>query len=227
MGGDAVLEFDHFDGVAVEKTELVELGPDGALEPAHGVVRDRVAELVCGEEEFFAEHGEAFSVGRDLGGDVVGPRGDDEVAILVGFVRKTMEGGGGADADDLESAVDLELLDILGEVAARHAFVNVLVSGEVAELLDASLHIMAGDPLAGVDGSEVDLINDTLVGGDGLGRNVESEIALCFHHRDPELAFETDFSFRRPDRLHGGSGVAFSEDVGDHGRRKGFEEFRD
>jgi hypothetical protein len=57
----------------------------------------------------------------------------------------------------------------------------------------------------------------SLVGGDGLGGNVETEVALCLHHRDPELAFETDFSFGGPDRFHGGGGIAFGEDVGDHG----------
>ena len=39
---------------------------------------------------------------------------------------------------------DLELLDVLGQVARRHALVDVLVAGEGGELLDAGLDVVAG-----------------------------------------------------------------------------------
>ena len=217
MGREAALEFEHSLRVALEEAELVELRADRALEPTHRIACDERVETLRGVEQFFAEHGEAFAVGRDLRGDVVGAGGDDEVAVFVGFSREAVEGCRRGETDHAEAAVDLELLDVLGEVAARHALVDVLVSGEITEFLDARLHVVAGDALTGIDRSQVDLIDDTLIGGDGLGGNVETEVALCLHHRDPELALETDFSFGGPDRFHGGGGIAFGEDVGDHG----------
>ena len=47
---------------------------------------------------------------------------------------------------------DLHLLDVLGQVAAGHPLVDVLGAGERGELLDAGLHVVAGDPLARGDG---------------------------------------------------------------------------
>jgi hypothetical protein len=55
----------------------------------------------------------------------------------------------GAVADVLQRQPDLQLLDVLGEVAAGHALVDVLVPGQRAELLDARLDVVAGDALAG------------------------------------------------------------------------------
>ena len=54
------------------------------------------------------------------------------------------------------AVADLQLLDVLGEVAAGHALVDVLVAGEGGELLDAGLHVVAGDPLPRLDRVEVD-----------------------------------------------------------------------
>ena len=93
---------------------------------------------------------------------------------------------------------------------------DVLVAGEFVEFLDARLHVVAGDPLPRHDGGEVDLVLHPLVGGDRLGGNVEPEIALGLHHGDPEFAFQHDPPLGGPDGLHGGRGVAFGEDVGNH-----------
>ncbi len=57
-----------------------------------------------------------------------------------------------------ESA-NLHLLDVLGQVATGHALVDVLVARERVELLDAGLHIVAGDAFALGDGVEVDLVD--------------------------------------------------------------------
>ena len=55
---------------------------------------------------------------------------------------------------------------------------DVLVPGERAELLDARLHVVAGDPLAGGDRVEVDLVDDRLVGLDDAVGHVDAEVAL-------------------------------------------------
>jgi hypothetical protein len=56
--------------------------------------------------------------------------------------------------------------------------VDVLVTGERAELLDARLHVVAGDPLAGGDRRQVDLVDDRLVGLDHPVGDVDAEVAL-------------------------------------------------
>ena len=56
-----------------------------------------------------------------------------------------------------QRATDLQLLDVLGEVAARHALVHVLVAGERVELLDAGLDVVARDAFAVVDRGQIDV----------------------------------------------------------------------
>jgi hypothetical protein len=94
----------------------------------------------------------------------VGARRDDEMSTEFVGARKAMQcerrcGSGLLPA----GTIDLKLLHVLGEIAARHAFVDMLVTGEITKLLDARLHIVPGDTLAGVDGGEIDLIFDSFV----------------------------------------------------------------
>lgn len=216
VGGEALFELGDFGGVAIEEGELVELGADGALEATDAVAGDEVLEATEGVEEFFAEHGEAFAVGGGLRGDVVSACGDDEVVVLGGELGEASEGGDGFVAHEEEGAVDLELLDVFGEVAGGHAFVQLLMAGEVVELFDTCLHVVAGDALAGVDGFEVDLVFDGLVGVEGFVGDVEAEVFLGTGDGEPEFAFEQDTSFGGPDVFESGGGVAFSEDVWNH-----------
>ena len=83
------------------------------------------------------------------------------------------------------------------------------------ELLDARLHVVAGDPLARGDGVEVDPVDDRLVGLDDAVGHVDAEVALRLQHRDPQLALEDDLVLGRPDRGEVGAGVAGGQDVGD------------
>ncbi len=115
-------------------------------------------------------------------------------------------------------APDLQLLDVLGEVAAGHALVHVLVAGQGVELLDAGLDVVAGHPLAGGDGGQVDLIEYPLVIGDGRFRDVHTQFPLRAQHREPQSALGHDLRLGRPDRHHVGAGVPVGQDVGnDHG----------
>ena len=97
---------------------------------------------------------------------------------------------------------------------------NMLVAGEVVELLDAGFDIVTRDTLALGDGGEVDLIDDLFICGDCVGRDIEAEVMLGLHDGNPELAFEDDAAFSGPDVSNGGRGVAFGEDVLDHRRSK-------
>jgi hypothetical protein len=109
----------------------------------------RLEQLLTGVREPLAER-------RGLRRHVVGTAGHDEVAVLGGAFGQERERGHAPVADQLEGAADLQLLDVLGQVTRGHALVDVLVAGERAELLDAGLHVVAGDPLTGSDGGEVD-----------------------------------------------------------------------
>ena len=87
----------------------------------------------------------------------------------------------------------------------------------VAELLDARLHVVAGDPLARGDRREVDVVDDRLVGLDDAVGDVDAEVALRLEHGDPELALEHDLVLGRPDRRHRGARRSAGEDVRDRG----------
>ena len=81
----------------------------------------------------------------------------------------------------------LQLLDVLGEVARRHPGVDPLVAGQGRELLDARLHVVAGDPLPSLDAGEVDLVDDGHVVVDDLHGQVEAEVVLGAQDRHPQL----------------------------------------
>ena len=132
-----------------------------------------------------------------------------------------VEGRDAAVAHEDQPLADLQLLDVLGEVARGHALVDLLVAGEVVELLDARLHIVAGDFFPRHDRGRIHLVLHLFIGGDRFGRNIQPEIALRLHHGDPEFAFQNDPPFGGPDGLKGGRGVAFGEDVGNHARSLG------
>ena len=79
--------------------------------------------------------------------------------MLAGEASETGQRGDAAIADQLERGADLQLLDVLGEVARRHALVDVLGARQRGELLDAGLDVVAGDLLALGDRGEVDLVD--------------------------------------------------------------------
>ena len=115
----------------------------------------------------------------------------------------------------VRDCLHLQLLDVLGQVARGHPLVDVLVTGERAELLDPRLHVVPGHPLARGDRLQVDLVDDVLVGLDHAVGHVDAEVALRLQHGDPQLPLEHDLVLRRPDRGEVGAGVPGGEDVGD------------
>ena len=104
--------------------------------------------------------------------------GHDQGGVLGGPLGQPGQRGDHAVADEGERRADLQLLDVLGQVARGHALVDVLVAGEGGELLDAGLDVVAGDPLAGLDAVEVDLVDHRPVVLDGRGRDVDAEVPL-------------------------------------------------
>ena len=100
------------------------------------------------------------------------------------------------------------LLDVLGEVPAGHALVDVLVAGQRVELLDPRLDVVASDPFAGVDGGQVDLVDHGPIRGQHLvgvvGGEVHAEVALRLQHSQPQLPFGDDLALGSPEVTHGG-----------------------
>jgi hypothetical protein len=66
--------------------------------------------------------------------------------------------------------------------------VDVLVPGERGELLDPGLHVVAGDPFAGGDRREVDLVEDAFVVLDHPVGDRHAEVVLRAQDGEPEPA---------------------------------------
>ena len=86
--------------------------------------------------------------------------------MLGGELTESRQGRDHPHPHELERLTDLQLLDVLGQVAAGHALVDVFFAGQRSELLDPRLHVVAGYPLARRDRLQVDLVDDRFVGGD-------------------------------------------------------------
>ena len=143
--------------VAAEEVEHVLCGAHRALDPAQRVAGAQVFQPVVGDEQLVGGAREALAERGGLGGDVVAAPGQHQLGVLGGAAGQAGEDGDGAVAHVLQRQPDLQLLDVLGEVAAGHALVDVLVPRQRGELLDARLDVVAGDALAGGDGGEVDV----------------------------------------------------------------------
>jgi hypothetical protein len=141
---------------------------------------------------------------------------DHEPGVLGGQASQPCEGGDDPGPHEDEGVAHLELLDVLGQVPAGHALVDVLEAGEGGELLDAGLDVVPGDPFPSLDGSEVDVADDLLVGLDGAVGHVDAEVGLRPQHGQPETALEHDPGRRRPQLDQLRAGVPRGQDVRDH-----------
>ena len=136
--------------------------------------------------------------------------------------------------DQSQRRTHLQLLDILGQVAAGHAPVDQLADlvgrGEGVELLDPGLDVVLGDPFPGRDRVEVDGVEAGLdnlaVRGHRAVRGADAEVLLGAEHREPEPALEHHLVLRAEQGRHRRRGVAPRQDVrngglGRSGRRGG------
>ena len=214
--GDPALELGELPGVPAEQAEHVLGGADRALDPAQRVAGDQLRDPAVRHQRLVGGRGEALAERRGLRGDVVAAPGHDQLGVLAGAAREAGEDRDGLLGDEAQRVPDLQLLDVLGEVAAGHALVRVLVPGERVELLDARLDVVARDPLAGGDRGEVDVVDHGAVVVEDTVGDVDPELGLRGEHRDPQLALEGDLALGRPQRRQRGRGVPPGEHVRDH-----------
>ena len=149
-----------------------------------------MVEAVVGKEQLVARGCEPFAERRRLRGNVVRAAHHDELGVLGRQAGQPAQRGHDPQPDELERRPHLQLLDVLGQIARRHAFVDVLGPGERGELLDARLHVVACDLLAGVDRGQVDLVDDGFVRLDHAVGHLDAELALCPEDGQPEVALE-------------------------------------
>ena len=113
-----------------------------------------------------------------------------------------------------ERTSQLQLLDVLGEIARSHPLMNLFVTSQRTELIDAGLHIVASDTFTGVDGIEVDLINDTAIGIDRVVGHRNTEVTLGFKDCQPEFSLKNDLLFGRPQSDHLRARIPSSKNIG-------------
>lgn len=125
---DALLQLVELRRVAAEQVQHVLRGADGALDAAQRVAGEQLLDPGVRDEQLVGGGREALAEGRGLRRDVVRAARDHQLAVLIGQLAEAREDGDGAVADQLEGEADLELLDVLREVAGRHALVDLLVA---------------------------------------------------------------------------------------------------
>ena len=173
----------------------------------------QVVDALVRDQQLVSRRGESLAKRGRLRRNVVRSTGHHERRVLGRERRQTRQRRDRLVANQQQRQPHLQLLDVLGEVARRHALVDVLVPGERAELLDARLDVVPRDALARGDRVEVDRVDHSAVVVDHLLRDVEPERALRLEHREPQLTLEDDLVLGRPDAGHGLGGVARGEDV--------------
>ena len=113
------LEVGHLVGVAAQKRQLVELGADGPFQSPHRISPDQFIQVREADHQLLAEHGYALAKGRRLRRNIVGSPGDHQVPMGLSLAPERKKDRGRLVLDHLERPQDLELLDILRQVAAR------------------------------------------------------------------------------------------------------------
>ena len=175
----------------------------------------RVQTLVT-TQQFFAKHRDAFAKCGGLSGHVVRAGGNDDIFPTYGKFRQPRQNSRRSFTHDTQRTVDLQLFHILGQITRRHPFVDVFMAGQIVELLDTRLDVVASDPFPFSDRCQIDFVDDFLVVCDRLIGNIEPQRLLRFHDGDPELSFKLDSALGGPDFGNSGRSVSLSQNIGDH-----------
>ena len=220
VGAHAGFQFQHADGILPEEGKLVKLGSNGALQSTHAVTVHEGNPGPQAVHDVFPEHGDTLAHGCGLRGYIVRASGNGHVLPLFSQGAHAVQHGHGLVPDDLHGLPNLELFHIFRQVPGGHALVDMLASGQLAKFFYARLHIVACHAFACVNGGKVHLIFHPFIGLNHPVRNIQPQIPLGFHHGNPEFALQNDAALCGPDGFHGGGGVPFSQDIGNHAHIK-------
>ena len=212
--GDLRLQLRELRLVTAQQVQHVLRGTHRALDSAQRVACQQLLGARQAQQQLIGRGSKALAQGGGLRGDVVGTARHHEPLVLAGQAADAVEDGDALIAGQHERAVNLQLLHVLREIAGGHTLVDLLEASEVVELLNAGLHVVAGDLLPLGDGGQVHLVEDLLIGGRSLGRDLDAEFLLSLHHGEPELALHLDLLLRGPQVGHLRGGIAGGEDVG-------------
>lgn len=150
--GDPSFQFRQSRGVPVEQVEHVLRGAHRALDAPQRIAVDQFAYALQRDQALFGGRREALAQRRGLSRHIVRTSGHHEIPVDDGPLGEPGHHRDAVREHQLERLADLQLLDVLGEVAARHALVHVLVAGQRVEFLDAGLDVVAGHALTRGDG---------------------------------------------------------------------------
>ena len=104
-------------GVPAQQVEHVLGGADRTLDAAQRVAVEQLDDALVGQDQLVGRRGEPLAQGGDLGGDVVRATGHGQVRVLRRQPAQPDQGRDDAVPNDAERGPDLELLDVLREVA--------------------------------------------------------------------------------------------------------------
>ena len=187
--------------------------PIGPLMPRSGYRSISSDSRVSATQRLLGRRREPLAQRRGLRGDVVAAARHHQIAVERRALGQPRHDRDTVGVDEFQRAPDLQLLDVLGEVAARHALVHVLVAGERVELLDAGLDVVARHPLARGDRGQVDVLEHALVVGDHAVGHRDAQLGLRAQDGDPQPPLGDDLGLRRPDRHHLVAGVPIGQHI--------------
>jgi hypothetical protein len=141
-GRRPVLELVEPGEVAAEQVELVLLGADRALDAAQRVAGEEVLDPAGACSSSSPALANRLPRVVAWAGTLWAAAGHDRCRCARRPGRRAGPARDACGRGRARASADLELLDVLGEVAGGHALVDVLVAGEGAELLDAGLHVV-------------------------------------------------------------------------------------
>ena len=138
-------------------------------------------------QQFIGRRGEALAEGCHLSGNVVRPSRYRKLVVLNCTRGEAGKNCNHLVTSDVHRGENLQLLDILRQITTRHPLVDVFMSGQSAELLDPSLHIVTSDGLPAANRLEIHLVDDCLIRLHNPVGHINAEILLRLEHRNPEL----------------------------------------
>ncbi len=99
------------------------------------------------QQQFLARLSEPLSQSRRLGRNIVGAGDHGQPGVFRSSLGKETKKRHRPMVDQLERPPGHQLLDILGQVAAGQALVDLLMAGELVEFLDPGFDVVLQDPV--------------------------------------------------------------------------------